>query len=71
VGMGGLVEEVWRPIRGTVTIELAPTPFPVRAPHLYPATIRITGAQFVNRSGVRIDQTAPITLTAIVGAFFG
>lgn len=71
VGMGGLVEEVWRPIRGTVTIQLAPTPFPIRAPHLYPATIRITGAQFVSPSGVRIDQTAPITLAAIVGAFFG
>jgi Sel1 repeat len=71
MGISRLVEEVWRPTRGTVTIQLMPTPFPVRAPSLHPATVRITGAQFVSPSGVRIDQTAPIMLTAIVGAFFG
>ena len=67
VGMSGLVEEVWRPTRGTVTIQLSPGGFPVRAPHRSRATIRISGAQFVSPAGVRVDQTQPITLTAIVG----
>jgi hypothetical protein len=67
----GLVEEVWRPTRGAVTIELLPAGLPVRGPGLSRATIRISGAQFVNSSGVRIEQTQPITLTAIVGRFFG
>jgi hypothetical protein len=71
VGTSGLVEEVWRPTRGTVTIELSPAGLPVRGPGLSRATIRISGAQFVNSSGVRINQTQPITLTAIVGRFFG
>jgi hypothetical protein len=71
IGMSGLVEEVWRPTRGTVTIELSPAGLPVRGSGLSRATVRISGAQFVNASGVRVDQTRPITLTAIVGRFFG
>ncbi len=64
---GLLVEELWRPTRGTVTIQLSPGGFPVRAPHRFRATIRIYGAQFVSPAGVRVDQTQPIMLTAIVG----
>jgi hypothetical protein len=71
VGVSGLIEEVWRPTRGTVTIELSPAGLAGRRPGLPRATIHISGAQFVNSSGVRIDQTQPITLTAIVGRFFG
>jgi hypothetical protein len=67
VGMSGLVEEVWRPTRGTVTVQLSPAGLPVRAPGRSRATIRISGAQFVSPAGVRVDQTQPITLTAIVG----
>ena len=64
---GGLVEDVWRPTRGTITIQLSPAGLPVRAPGRYRATIQISGAEFISRSGVRITQTQPITLTAIVG----
>ena len=71
VGMGDLAEEVWRPTRGTVAIELSPGGFPVRAPGRYRATIRISGAQFVSAAGVRVDQTQPITLSAIVGWISG
>jgi hypothetical protein len=67
VGMSGLVEQVWRPTRGTVTIQLSPAGLPVRAPGRSRATIRISGAQFVSPTGVRVEQTQPITLTAIVG----
>ena len=66
-----VVEDVWRPTRGTVTLQLVPGVFPVRAPHLARATIRISGAQFVNAAGDRVDQTQPITLTAIVGGMAG
>ena len=55
----------------TVTVELVPGVFPVRAPYLARATIRISGAQFVNTAGDRVDQTQPITLTAIVGGMAG
>jgi hypothetical protein len=71
VGSRDVVEEVWRPIRGAVTVELVPGVFPVRAPYLARATIRISGAQFVNTAGDRVDQTQPITLTAIVGGMAG
>ena len=67
MGMPHLVEDVWRPTRGTVTIQLSPAGARTRAPGLYRATIRISGAQFVSASGVRVDQTQPIELTAIVG----
>src|SRR5262249_51258239 len=67
----GVAEEVWRPTRGTVTVQLLPGVFPVRAPYLARATIQISGAQFVNTAGDRVDQTQPIILTAIVGGMAG
>ena len=71
VGFRDVVEEVWRPTRGTVTVQLVPGVFPVRAPYLARATIQISGAQFVSTAGDRVDQTQPITLTAIVGGMAG
>jgi hypothetical protein len=70
IGPIGLVEEVWRPIRGTVTIQLSPPEQPVRLGR-YRATIRISGAQFVSPSGVRVDQPQPILLSAFVGSVAG
>ena len=54
-----------------VTIELSPPGVDKRAPFMYRATIRITGAEFVNATGGRAKQTAPITLTALVGWMAG
>ena len=71
IGIPGLVEEVWRPTRGTVTIQLSPAEPSGRAPGHYRATIQISGAQFVSPSGVRFYQTQPITLSAIVGWLAG
>jgi hypothetical protein len=64
-------EETWRVTRGTVTVELSQPSVSARAPFLYRATIRIVGAEFVNGSGVRVKQTQPITLTAMVGSVAG
>jgi hypothetical protein len=35
------------------------------------ATVRLTGAVFENAEGVRVTQTQPIALTALVGWFSG
>ena len=58
----GAAEVTWRATRGTLSIEL---PQPTRA------TIQIRGAEFVNDSGMRVQQIRPITLTANVGRMFG
>jgi hypothetical protein len=71
VGRSGLHEEIWRATRGTITIELSQPGGRVRAPFLYRAAIRISGAEFVNDSGVRVREVLPITLTALVGGFGG
>ena len=71
IGIADLVEEVWRPTRGTITIQLSPAEPSRQAPGHYRATIQISGAQFVSPSGVRVDQTQPITLSAIVGWLAG
>jgi hypothetical protein len=67
----GTSTEAWRATAGTVTIELSTPGISVRQPNLYRATIRVTGAEFVNSSGVRVRQVRPITLTALVGQIFG
>ena len=69
-GPGGL-DETWRAVSGTITIELSPPGVRAREPQLYRATIRITGAEFLNGSGARVRQTQPIALSAIVGGCFG
>lgn len=63
--------ETWTPTSGTVSIELTPPGVRRREPDRYMATIRIVGAEFVNATGVRVRQTRPITLTAVVGGLRG
>ena len=63
--------ELWRAVAGSVTIDVSPRGIRARAPHLYQATVRIVNGVFVNESGRRVRQTAPITLTALVGAIVG
>ena len=63
--------ETWRAIGGTATIELSPPGARAGAPHLYRATIRVVGAEFVNATGGRVRQVRPITLTAFVGGYIG
>jgi len=60
-------EDTWRAVGGTLSIQLDPPGIKGRAPFMYRATIRISGAQFIGPSGRRVDQTQPITLTAVVG----
>lgn len=60
-------QEKWMATSGAVTIELSPPGIRVRHAFMYRATIRITGAEFMSPNGVRVKQTQPITLTAIVG----
>jgi hypothetical protein len=62
------VQERWIATGGAMTIELSAPGIRVRSPHLYRATIHIAGAEFVSATGVRVRQTQPITLTAVVGA---
>jgi hypothetical protein len=69
--VSGTATEAWRATAGTVTIELSAPGVRAREPNLYRATIHIVGAEFVNRSGVRVRQVRPITLTALVGQIFG
>jgi hypothetical protein len=56
VGFADVVEEVWRPTRVTVTVQLVPGVFPVRASHLARATIRIFNAQFVSPAGFALTR---------------
>jgi|KBSSwiStaDraftv2_1062776.scaffolds.fasta_scaffold06402_8 hypothetical protein len=64
-------EETWTATRGTITIELSPPGLLGRRPSAYRATIHIVGAEFVSSSGARVTLARPITLTGVVGAFFG
>ena len=64
-------DEVWRAVSGRITIELSEPGVSAREPHLYRATIRIDGAEFVSPSGQRTRQSAPIVITALVGQMFG
>lgn len=71
VGVREAPPERWRAISGTVTIELSTPGVNKRAPFMYRATVRITGAEFVNATGGRTRQTVPLTLTAVVGFVMG
>ena len=66
-----VTEETWRAVSGRLTVELSPRGVDVRSPSLYRATIRLEGAEFVNGSGRRVRQTAPIVLSALAGMYFG
>ncbi len=67
-GPGGL-DETWRAVAGRITIELSAPGVRARSPHLYRAAVQLTGAEFVNSSGVRVRQLQPVTLSAIVGGW--
>lgn len=69
-GPGGL-DETWRAVAGTITIQLSPPGIRARSASLYPATLSLTNAVFVNASGARVRQTRPIALTAVVGGWGG
>jgi hypothetical protein len=58
---------VWRPARGTVTIELSPRGVRPATPPAYRAIIQVNGAEFVSDAGVRVAHARPIALTALVG----
>jgi len=66
----GVANERWRAIAGLITIEMAPITDVIEPPRQR-ATIRLTGAVFENEEGVRVTQTQPIALTALVGWFSG
>jgi hypothetical protein len=63
-------QEEWRAITGFITIEMAPIT-DINGERRQRATIRLTGAVFENAEGVRVTQTQPIVLTAVVGWFAG
>jgi len=63
----GVVEEVWRATRGTLTVELSPRGVDPRAPNLYRVTVRLSGVHFVSRSGAFVDQRDVITLSGFAG----
>jgi hypothetical protein len=65
------LDETWRAVAGTMTIELSAPGVRARSPHLYRATIRLSNAEFAGGSGIRVKQTQPIALTAIVGGWGG
>jgi hypothetical protein len=67
----GPVAETWRAVSGRMTIELSPPGVRARSPHLYRATIRIDGAEFIDSSGRRHRHAAPIVLSAVVGSLMG
>jgi hypothetical protein len=62
--------EAWRAIGGQITIQLV-TGVDADGSPKPRATIRLTGAVFVNARGARVTQVQPILLTATVGSFFG
>ena len=66
----GAPYEAWRAIAGRITIEMVPIA-DISSPPRQRATVRLTGAIFENAEGVRVTQTQPIVLTAIVGWFNG
>jgi len=61
----GAVEEIWRPVGGSLTVEVSPRDR--REPYLYRATVRIAGARFVSATGATANQREPIVLSALVG----
>ena len=65
------VTETWRAVAGQMTIELSPPGIRTRTPWLYRATIRIDNAEFIDSSGRRHRQAAPIVLSAVVGSGAG
>ena len=63
----GVVEEVWRATRGTLTVDQSPRGVDPRAPNEYRVTVRISGARFVSASGAFVEQRDTITLSGFAG----
>jgi hypothetical protein len=63
----GVVDEVWRATRGTLTVDLSPRGVDPRSPALYRVTVRLSGARFVSKSGAFVDQRDVITLSGFAG----
>jgi hypothetical protein len=68
---GPVEEQLWRAVRGTITVELSPPGVTARNPSFYRATVRIEGAEFVGPGGKRVRQKEPIVIAALVGMMFG
>jgi hypothetical protein len=67
-----LKSEDWRAVGGTITLEAAEPGVRASYPSwMYQTTVTITGAEFINGSGERVRQTAPIRLQAFVGGMIG
>jgi TPR repeat protein len=66
-GGATLNETEWRAVAGTVTVQMSPPGIQARDPQLYQLSITIAGAEFVNGSGARVRQSAPIRLEATAG----
>jgi hypothetical protein len=62
--------ETWTAVAGTVTIELSPRGVRAVQPDLYRATVRMTNGELTSAAGIRVRQTQPVTLTAVVGTFY-
>lgn len=60
-------EAMWRPTRGRITIQLSEPGVSAREPQAYRATIRLEDAEFMSGTGVRVRQSQPIALSAVVG----
>ena len=65
------LDESWRAVSGTLTIQLSPPGIRAQAPQQRRATVSLTDAVFVNQAGARVRQTRPIVLRAIVGGVAG
>jgi hypothetical protein len=61
----------WHATSGTVTIELSSPDQDLTGRNRFRAIVHIVGAEFVDGTGQRVHQTAPIVLTAAIGRFFG
>jgi hypothetical protein len=69
---GQLKSEEWRAVAGTITLDASAPGISTSYPSwMYRTTITLTGAEFVNSSGERVRQVAPITLQAFVGGVVG
>jgi Sel1 repeat len=64
-------EEQWTAVAGTVTIQTTPAGYRASMSRQYGATVTITGAEFVNSSGLRVRPPRAITFNAAAIGFTG
>ena len=63
-------QETWRPVGGTVTIELSSVRTRAAGPQRFRATVVLLNAEFASPTGVRVGQTQPIAFTVEIHAYF-